>query len=843
MPDVVNSGYGLYAHWTLTEDIPAAEWKAVARVLKALTLAYEIEVDQSRTADSSSVLRPVGAHNRKVKCVECGASIKEVGLACSIDECDGEGDIVAREVRAVIGNTEALDFETFTAALTAAATKKKISAATVAAPRANNDLNAEFIEGILEEDTRTSDALLIASKCQQIDIMRKTKGDIEEPLWYACIGLLRYTKQAPAIIHEWSQGEHGMYSKEATDAKIQQAEDSGTGPITCQFFGELNPRGCLGCPHLNKIRTPLILGRVVEAVEMEEDDVGPPERFVRSVEGLYTTVEDISICFYPHDLYVASVAYDHSIAGGSEVLRIKHTLPKKGECEFLLPSASLADGKAMSLLFSKHVTVEGAKEKKHMINYLESYAQKLKRVRDIDQLRCQMGWQDEDSDLNFVLGSERFGKDGSVTNIALATNVPESAKAFRAKGELAPWVATTRVFDQPNMEPQAFAFLAGAFGAPLMKLSGYAGAMVSMLGPSGSGKTLIGRWVLSTYGDPEALAMNSNDTKNALIGRLGVYNTLPLYIDEVTNVEGEELSDLAYRITQGKDKARLNQNAVEKENINGWSTLALVSSNSSLVEKLAHNKMDSTAEMNRIFELNIEPNPALNRRDATAIYRATTTNYGHAGRAYVRALAQGFEYHRGKLENIMDKIDARTDAMAEERYWSAIASCALYGGMVAKSLGLIDFDLAPVSAWIVEAIKDMRGVRKDSAPDCIAVLGQFLTEHAHRQVVIGSSGAFVEAPRGKVVSRSEPDVLYINRTEIKAWANRCYASHSKLNKELTEKGILKRDDVRKVLTQGTDVQTSQVHCWQIDLTHPELGIVKMRIEKEAAKKVTKIGTA
>ena len=67
MPTMCNSGNGLYAWWHLDQDIDARVWKGVAQVFKKVLAAYGFKADPMRTADSASILRPPGAHNRKTK--------------------------------------------------------------------------------------------------------------------------------------------------------------------------------------------------------------------------------------------------------------------------------------------------------------------------------------------------------------------------------------------------------------------------------------------------------------------------------------------------------------------------------------------------------------------------------------------------------------------------------------------------------------------------------------------------------------------------------------------------------------------------------------------------------
>ena len=835
VPSVVLSGYGLYAHWCLTESVSPTEWTPMARVLKALTVAHDLEADPAPTANSVAVLRPVGSHNKKVKCSLCKAAIKTVNTPCHADGCTGTGEMNEILVRKIL-DSPPVSFDDFSNLLEIAGGKKKISAKEIDPPKPNNDINAD---AQIYDDTPTASALLIADKCQQIDIMRQTLGDIEEPIWYASIGALRHTIEAPDIIHEWSKG-HPDYTAQATDDKIKQHERSGAGPTTCYHFGQVNPRGCLGCPHKNKITSPIQLGRIVEAIE-DALGVEPPKPFVRADDGLYCPVDDINTRFYPNDLYVEDVCYDHSL--GYEVLVIKHQLPQDGWQECMIRTSALTDVRsAMMALYDNHVTVPGQKEKKLMAQYIEGYAAKLKRERNIKQLLCQMGWyQPEDKPLQFILGQQAYLQDGTVGPVSLAKNIPKSAEAFRSKGDLTYWVDTTKTFGEKGMEPLAFAFLATAFGAPLLRFTGFAGAIVSMLGPSGVGKTLVGHWALSMYGDPDKLVMHADDTRNALIGRLGVYNTLPLYIDEVTNSTPEALSELAYRITQGRDKARQDRNAVEKSNINSWNTLALVSSNSSLVDKLSTHKMDASAEINRVFEFAIEANDALDRQTATKIYRTIHANFGAAGKEYVRYLTVHADKHQASIDSIVAMIDKRTGAQSEERFWSAVAGCAIYGGIIAKKLGLIEFDVGKVSTWVVDTIKDMQTTKKAVAVDAVSIVGQYLDEYAGNTLVVGKNGQ-VSEPRGALFNRveTESQFVYISRQKIKNHITKKHGCYNTVKKRLEEAGALVDSGKKKVLGAGTSWAGVQDYCWVLDLRCPALGVVAARAADEGVRRVAEL---
>ncbi|MDD2768838.1 MAG: hypothetical protein PHT19_08895 [Methylococcus sp.] len=64
-PVIVGSGRGLHLYWPLDADTHPNDWRPVAEALKAAMTAAGFLFDPTRTADSASILRLPGTHNRK----------------------------------------------------------------------------------------------------------------------------------------------------------------------------------------------------------------------------------------------------------------------------------------------------------------------------------------------------------------------------------------------------------------------------------------------------------------------------------------------------------------------------------------------------------------------------------------------------------------------------------------------------------------------------------------------------------------------------------------------------------------------------------------------------------
>ncbi|WP_051355569.1 phage/plasmid primase, P4 family [Acetobacterium malicum] len=118
-------------------------------------------------------------------------------------------------------------------------------AAAISAPAAETELSER-------------DSQLIMKNCDFIGYCRDHAVNLREPLWYAMITNLAGTRGGAALIHQLSQPDP-RYDPAATAAKIAQAGNAGTGPITCQTIRDWG----FGCPRLGSCpaKCPQHLGK------------------------------------------------------------------------------------------------------------------------------------------------------------------------------------------------------------------------------------------------------------------------------------------------------------------------------------------------------------------------------------------------------------------------------------------------------------------------------------------------------------------------------------------------------------------------------------------------------
>lgn len=550
-----------------------------------------------------------------------------------------------------------------------------------------------------------------------------------------------------------------------------------------------------------------------------------PDNFSRDKKGIiYTDKTGKIIEVFPYDLYPVSLAQDESLK--QEIMTLKVCDPHSGWFEVKFRTALLHDAKALLMTLADQGVHPhyGKEEKALFMSLLSSYMQSLKDRREKVVLSKQMGWLTKpDGTEMFVLGDRIINKSG-IQTIGVARTADQIINSIKKIGHLKPWVEATSLLNNQGLEPWAFTLAALGFGAPLIKFTGYKGAMLSMVGDSGLGKTAMGWFALSMWGDPNKLQMVQRDTLNATVARMAFYNNLPLFVDEVTNIDAKSLSDMAYLITQGRDKYTLDQKRSEREAMT-WETIGAASSNKSLIDIMGGYKSNASAEINRIFEYDF---PKGMDFQGTKIYHAITKNYGHAGEVYAKYLVDHQTEHFEMLMNFQTSIEQAVDAKPEERFWVIVAACALYGGWIAQSIGLFNVDLLRLREWVYTAISNMRKAKKEIVVNSAEWIANFLGKYSGNMLVVRPNiqGKFqvILKPKGPLELRKDDalQMVWINKELVRRELLNNSINYNQIRSELISQHILLGDNKRFVLGKGTNYEGMSQICWEISLKAPVL---------------------
>ena len=433
-------------------------------------------------------------------------------------------------------------------------------------------------------------------------------------------------------------------------------------------------------------------------------------------------------------------------------------------------------------------------------------------------MRVQFGWADEDS--RFILGDREIGPT-FVRYSPPSKATREVSASMRPVGSLDTWREIINTYNMPGFEPHAFAVLS-AFGAPLLKFMGVKGSIINLVNNrSGTGKSTILQVMNSVWGHPDELMLSWRDTLNVKLHRMAVMNNLPLGVDEITKMTGDDFSDMAYSVTQGAPRRRMKASVNEERESQGfWATIMVATSNASMTDKLEALKSTSEGELMRLMQYKIEPTNNLDKATAKQIFGGLYQNYGLAGQPYAQYLVQNLEDVISEAHKMQVHFDKAVRIETRERFWSATAAANLTGGLIASSqLGLHNINVRRVYDWLVEEVKVMQGASRLTLEDYSTIVGEFLLLHNtnilvcnHNSTSRNVAAAPLVVPRGPLIIRYEPDTkrIYIIKHELKQFCVKKQVTYTDLLTELNKTGAFV-GELRTKLDVGLDRKSTRLN--------------------------------
>jgi len=811
-PTIVNSGRGWHVYWPLSEPVEREKWLDAAHTFKSRCLENGFHIDPDVPADAARVLRIPGTKNFKD---------------------DPAHDVV------VMHEAAAIDYDTFVARIGPLSPRKPTFQ-----PKQLDEFTRAMMGNKQSRFRTILEKTAEGTGCEQLRYIILNQDKAEEPMWRAGLSIAQHCVDRDKAIHIISN-KHPDYTPAATERKAAQIK----GPYTCETFDDFSPGVCDTCPHKGKIKSPIVLGHEVARSEPGEviaeanfaqaqpEFVVPklPNKYFRGKNGgIYKTVaqgdkdeegndvdgESSVLLVYEYDLFIIKRLYDPSYG---ETVLIRLSLPKDKVREFSLTLVDALSKDELRKALSFHGVIALPVQMNLILTYLVACAKELQVTQELEMMRLQFGWADADS--RFILGDREIGP-AFVRYSPPSKATREVAAALRPMGTLDEWKRIINVYNMPGFEPHAFAVFS-AFGAPLLKFLGVKGGIINLINNrSGTGKSTILQVMNSVWGHPDELMLQWRDTLNVKLHRMAVMNNLPLGVDEITKMSGDDFSDLAYSVTQGAPRRRMKASANEEREAQGyWATMMVCTSNSSMTDKLEALKATSEGELMRLMQYKIEPTGNLERDEAKRIFNRLHSNYGLAAQPYAQFLVQNLEEVVEQMMKVQHRFDAAAGIESRERFWSAMVASNIFGGMVAKKLGLHDIDCKRVFDWVVEEVKVMQSSIKLSFEDYATILGEFLLHHNTNILVVNKrstsknnvAAAPILVPRGSLLIRYEPDTkrLFIIRQVLKEYCVSKQVTFIEMLAALNKTGAF-IGEARTRLDVGTEINAPPVVALEFD---------------------------
>lgn len=833
-PTVVNSGGGIHVYWPLTEDIAASEWVKHAKLLKTLCREQNLHADPVVTADVSRILRIPGTNNYKTGAAR-GVQIVAQGIPSPLEAITSKLPLPPIDLSA---------------------------AKAFGMDEASRDL-AGGDYPVCNFSKIVTLSLNGEGGCAQIKKAYDEAKTLEEPLWRAVLSIANRCEDREIAIHDISKA-HPEYTASATEAKAAETK----GPYTCEWYRDNNPSACQGCPH--QITSPIILGKIIQmattnvvevasapnnvgyVVETDlEGDAGGlrilveipplPYGYQRGAKGgvyVITKNKDDNeepILLYDRDLYITERFFDSDEHGDGdgEMVCMRLHMEHDGVRQFYSPVAELFTRDKLRDTLIKNGVVAYGKTLDGLMAYFASSIRQLQSKYAANKTRSQMGWTPDMT--GFVVGELEYTPSG--TKLAPpASGTRQLAPAFTPRGSLEEWKKMADFYNTPGLESHALALMFG-FGAPLLKFIGgtvVKGAIVHLKSnASGSGKTTALMMANSIFGHPTELLMTKDDTYASKMHRLGMMNSIVYTVDEVTNSEDKELSDIAYGMTTGRARHRMEANSNKmRTNHTSSCTITLTSSNASMVDKLAQLKSTADGELRRVLEIEVPKISIMSKTEVDALFTLMAENYGVAGPIFIQYVIANRDSVLDMLITTQTQIDGELKLDQADRFYSCILTCAFVGGAIAKKCNLWDIDIPRIYQYALGLVDENKLAQIASVGDPLTVaqetLSAYILENVNNALVINSNvrGAIPQAPivspRGALRMRYEPDTkeLFITSAEFRAFFTKKQVDVRESLRHLAEAGIVRNNGRAEVKRIGSGavggMSGLNVRCYAFD---------------------------
>lgn len=772
-PITVNSGRGIHAYWAFTKPVPYAQWLPVAERLKSRCVELGFEVDPVVTSDGARVLRVPDTHNHK-------------------DSPPKPTSVVGKKLRSPV------DFDKLADILGCepVAEPTLFDLAPGARELIKGNSAHDALAGVTQSRFQTILKKSIAGEgCEQILIIATQQTTIEEPLWRAGLSIANCCVDKVKAAEKISN-KHPQYNAEETRDKMAGTE----GPYHCATFDATNPGVCVNCPNFGKITSPIVLGRELDKSKVYDPDTEvaegqgvlvdepydvmvhtrptPPKPYYLGANGGLVVDEIVKgvngakdstapAIIYKNDLYPVKLIMSTETGAG---VIFRHRLPKEAEKEFMIPFEHLAD----PLSLRRVLTREGIMvDNKHLPMCLFRWVQQLQEENKMQQENTQFGWLDtvdeETGDKQyegFIVGNRIIQPGGGSIENHANGECEDLFPAFRPKGTLEGWKLAANFYCQDGMEPYQFA-MGTAFGSPLMGLldTGITMAGIHMWGAgSGEGKT-TGLWAsASVWGDYEDLVIHADSTHNFTMNRCETYKSIPFNVDELTSASPEQLTKYILAMTAGKQRGRMaGQANKERARGKGWSLIGLSTGNKSVVEAVSLIKATTEAEAMRMLEIHVPDylKVKLTKVQGAEISSLLTHNQGHAGVIFIEYVMANLELVKQQLRMTNVELDILCNLQNKHRYWSAGLAATVTGMRISNMLGLTNFDMPKILAFIQSVVADNIQSGEHAAQTPQDILAKYLREQGTRIITVTGTGRkkvhVGHMPTQGVMGRHEPD--------------------------------------------------------------------------------------
>lgn len=847
VPTIINtSGNGLHCYWEFDRDVSKDEWREYATIFKGLHTRFGFYADATRTADVSSVLRPVGTIH--VKSGNEVRILKDTGNVYN-------WDMMKQQLNGLKIHLQDPQYQ----AELARARNMPGSVLGVVPEWLKGDDEPTSME--INSIPRSFEIIMRKQEfegtgCLQLWNMYQDQNNVSEPMWAGGLSIIKFCEDKDEWAVKFSENYTG-YDRDETFKKMEQFK----GPRTCSWFNTQCPGVCNSCPHFKNLaqkpnQSPLMLGvqdnrapTVVTAPiavagpsgmhqsAQEEQFVIPayPFPFFRNPNGggIYRQADEgaenqTPTMVFPYDFYL----YDRIGEGADGVPRLwgRFHSPQDGVMEMeLTPDVIYAEGASMmSKLANHHIYLTSKEQAKGMGQYLRHQLSDLQASKAMNQAPKQLGWTERGS---FVLGRTEYTPAGPrmcpANESVIATMFAKACERVRDYDHrIQLWRDIVSGLYGAEDAGIYRLILASGFGTIIR--SRYAlekGGIINLFSEdSGFGKTTLTKVVASIYGDPEPFVLQAKHgaTNVAFFETLSYLNSLPLVVDETGQMPVHDLMEFIHTCTSGKAKLRGSANVNDvRATLPGWRTFVYSSSNVSIWNKVSEARLENEAYIMRVVEIPIKAlRQSLDKTYGDSLVKRLPEVKGVCAPVLLDYIVKHDAEMRKLWDDTNQYLSKAADMHSRYRFWVDMLTAAAVGARVGYDLGLFPFDPDVVKDNCVKILVYLKHKAAGRVMADTDILSEFFTHNIEQTVVINTPEQFapLNMPRNKVGIRIERwrNMVYISYKAIQDFAKERGFDRYRLEKIIEDLGG-KRASVNMLENTNLDTLKNKTPCWQLQM--------------------------
>lgn len=399
-------------------------------------------------------------------------------------------------------------------------------------------------------------------------------------------------------------------------------------------------------------------------------------------------------------------------------------------------------------------------------DFFVSWIQQLQKAKDTITSE-PFGWCDRGKGTEgFIYAAQLWGPKGAAP---AATADGVIARQYTPTGSDQYWRDAVKLVTSQG-RPDLDVIVASAFAAPLVKFTGHNGMVLSTYSKeSGIGKSTALTIAQAVWGDPIKGVSKLSDTKNQVMNKVGGVRSLPIYWDELkTEEDTKKFVQMAFELSGGKEKARLTQQAKQKE-AGSWQTMVISASNESILDIVIQSTPTSLAGLYRVFEYKVTPVPKthpglIDAAKAQIILAKLNHNFGGIGLEYAKFLGANHAQIEKDVEAWAIYITKEMQASQDERFWVALVATILCGARYANQLGFTQIDEKALKDFMVKSFDAMRHhgasqpVDMSRTVNVSSILSDFLSEMRANHTLITNR---IHQGQGKPPKPPNPNAIQV----------------------------------------------------------------------------------